>query len=228
MKIKYPKNYNSSRNQLIINYCKWKKVLHIWACDSPYTIEKYYWNMWPLLYRDIDKVCLEQLWIDLDKKSIDFLNDKKDDFKKSNISFLNMNKLQELNYKPDVIIFWEVIEHLMNIEVALTNIKKVMNKDTILIISTPNCFYFPNFINTFFWFEQMHEDHKVFFSYWYLKNLLNFNNLFELNFYFTKLDTFSKQNIKWKIINIMTKILLIFSKWFSETLLFIVKKWKND
>ncbi len=224
MKIKYPKKYNHSRNKLILDYCKWKKVLHIWACDSPYTKEKYEWKIWPLLYKEIDKVCKEQLWIDLDKKSIKFLNKKKYDFKNSNIYFLNMNKLEELNYKPNVIIFWEVIEHLMNIENALTNIKKVMDKNTVLIISTPNCFYFPNFINTFFWFELMHKDHKVFFSYWYLKNMLKFNKLSEVDFYFTKLDTFLKWNINWKIIYIITKILLLFSKWFSETLLFIVKK----
>ena len=53
-----------------------------------------------------------------------------------------MNKFEELDYVPDVIIFGEVIEHLMNLETALTNLKKVMSKDTLLIISTPNCFSF--------------------------------------------------------------------------------------
>lgn len=224
MKIKYPKNYNYSRNEIILKYCEWKKVLHIWACDSPYTKEKYQWNWWKLLYIEIDKICLEQYWIDIDKKSIEFLKSKSNEFKNSKIEFFDMNKLENLKFQPDIIIFWEVIEHLMNIEIALTNIKKVMKKDTLLLISTPNCFYFPNFINTLFWFEQMHEDHKIFFSYWYLKNLLKFNKLVEEKFYFTSLEIKSSLNIKWKLVKLLIKIILFLSKWFSETLLFIVKK----
>ncbi len=224
MKIKYPKKYTSSRNDIILKYCKWKKILHIWACDSPYTKDKYNWIGWSLLYKEIDKVCKQQLWIDLDTESIEFLNSKWKEFKNSKIKYMDMNKIKSINYVPDIIIFWEVIEHLMNIEIALSNIKKVMTKKTLLIISTPNCFSFPNFINAFFWFEQMHEDHKVFFSYWYLKNLLNFNDLIEYDFYFTRLNLKSKLNIFGKIEKIITKTMIFFSKGFSDTLCFIVKK----
>lgn len=80
--------------------------------------------MWPLIYKEIDKVCNEQLWIDLDKESIEFLNSRKEDFPNSKVKFFNMNKLKALYFKPDVIIFWKVIEHLMNLEIALTNFKK--------------------------------------------------------------------------------------------------------
>jgi hypothetical protein len=44
------------------------------------------------------------LGIDLDKESINFLNQKKE-FKKSRVEFVDMNKLENLNYKPDIIIF---------------------------------------------------------------------------------------------------------------------------
>ena len=228
MKVIYPRNFEPSRNKIILDYCKWKKVLHIWACDAPYTKEKYdwkNWKIWPLLYREIDKVCSEQLWIDLDKEAIEFLNSKSNEFPRSKVIFFDMNKLGELDYEPDVIVFWEVIEHLMNLEIALTNIKKVMWKDTLLLISTPNCFYFLNFINTLFWFEYLHEDHKVFFSYGYLKNLLKFNGLIEEKFYFTCLDyDKSLLNIKQKIIRMVYKIMLFFSKWFAWTLFFVVRK----
>jgi 2-polyprenyl-3-methyl-5-hydroxy-6-metoxy-1,4-benzoquinol methylase len=51
-----------------------------------------------------------------------------------------MNNLERLHYAPDVIIFGETIEHLMNLGVAFTNLKKVMGKETVLIVSTPNCY----------------------------------------------------------------------------------------
>jgi hypothetical protein len=53
----------------------------------------------------------------------------------------------------------------MNLEIAFSNIKKVMGPDTLLIISTPNAYYSNNFLNALFGFEQMHDDHKVYFSY---------------------------------------------------------------
>jgi hypothetical protein len=34
----------------------------------------------------------------------------------------------------------------MNLEIALNNLKKVMNKNTLLIISTPNAYYLWNFL----------------------------------------------------------------------------------
>ncbi len=40
-----------SRDDKLLEYCKGKKVLHIWACDSPYTMEKFNWEMGDFLYR---------------------------------------------------------------------------------------------------------------------------------------------------------------------------------
>lgn len=222
MKIKYPKNFSESRNKTILDYCINKKVLHIWACDAPFTEEKLKWKHWPLLYKEIDKVCKEQLWIDLDKKSINLLNKQKI-FTNSKTIFFDMNKLEELDYKADIIIFWEVIEHLMNIEIAISNIKKVMKKDTILIISTPNAFYFWSFINSIFWVEYLHDDHKILFSFWYLKNILKYNWIKIEKWFFTTLDIDKKLknfNFLWK----MMKFLKIF-RYNSDTILLICKKW---
>ena len=226
MIVKYPKNFSKSRNEIIINYCKNKKVLHIWAANAPSTKEKYNWEIWPLLYKDIDKVCTNQLWIDIDKESINFLNSK-NEFKNSKIELFDMNKLENLNYTPEVIIFWEVIEHLMNIEIALSNIKKVMNNETILIISTPNAYCFDSFIDSIFWYEKFNDDHKILFSYWYLKNLLSFNNLNIEKWFFTNLDSYkSKLNIFWKIRKILSFPLKLFK--FNRNTILVISKLKND
>lgn len=222
MIIKYKRNFTKDRNTEILKYCEWKKVLHIWACDAPFTNDRL--NKKWFLYQDIDSVCSEQLWIDLDKDSIEFLNNRKE-FKKSNVIFVDMNKLESLNFKPDVIIFWEVIEHLMNIEVALTNIKKVMDNNTQLIISTPNAFYLMNFIFSLFWKEVMHEDHKVLFSQWYLQNMLKFNWLIIEKSYFTFLSPYLL-NIYWKISYYITRTISYIVPYWSDTLLIICKK--ND
>lgn len=225
MSIKVPSNKIKNRNKIILDYCKWKKVLHIWACDAPYTKEKYNWEMWPLLYRKIDKICSEQLWIDLDKESIEFLNSKNKEFSKSKVIFFDMNKLEKLDFEPDIIIFWEVIEHLMNLETALTNIKKVMWKETLLIISTPNAYCFEWILWNLVWREFFHPDHKVTFTYWLLKNLLKYNWIREHKFYFCKIPH-KTNKIHVKILSFISKyfVYYIFPR-FYDNLLFI---WKKD
>ncbi|MDR2190692.1 MAG: hypothetical protein LBP53_05980 [Candidatus Peribacteria bacterium] len=105
MKIIYPKNFASSRNEVILQYCKGKKILHIGATDAPYTKAKYQGEIGPLLYREIDKVCISQLAIDIDTESIKFLSDKGNEFPNSQLIAFDMNRLQDLNFTPDVIVF---------------------------------------------------------------------------------------------------------------------------
>lgn len=229
MKIHYPKNFSKSRNRIILDYCKDKKVLHIWACDAPYTQGKLDWHYGPLLYAEIDKVCSQQLWIDLDKESINLLTEKKYLFPKSEVRYFDMNEISTLDFHPDIIIFWETIEHLMNLETALTNLKWAMTDDTILVISTPNAYYLSNFIASMFGVEDFHDDHKVLFSYGYLLNLLRYNNLKIIKGYFTTLDSFlwSSLNIFWKIRYILEMPFQFLLKFNSSTLLLFCKKIKK-
>lgn len=226
--MKIPTNKIKYRDKKIIQLCKWKKVLHIWACDSPYTKEKFYNNsLGNFLYKEIDKVSKEQVWIDLDQESVDFLNLHSSDFNNSKVICCDMNKLDTIEYKPDIIIFWDVIEHLMNLEVALSNIKKVMNSKTLLVISTPNAYSFDAILWNLLWKEFFHPDHKMTFTYWLLKNLLKYNQLKVTDFYFTKLSHESN-NIQTKILSfISTKIIYYILPRFYETLLVIAKK-END
>ncbi len=225
MVIKVPTKKIKNRNTLIKEYCKWKKILHIWACDAPFTKEKYNWELWEFLYKEIDLVCKEQLWIDLDTESINFLNSKKNYFSNSRIQYFDMNQLENLNFKPDIIVFWEVIEHLMNLEIALTNLKKIMSKNTLLIISTPNAYCFEWILWNFIWKEFFHPDHKMIFTYWLLKNLLKYNWIKEYNFYFCKIPHINNK-LHVKILNFISNyfVYYLFPRFYNN-LLFI---WKKD
>lgn len=226
--MKVPKNKIKYRDDKVIQLCKGKKVLHIWACDSPYTKEKFNNNiLGNFLYKEIDKVCKEQVWIDLDQEAVDFLNLHSSTFNNSKVIYCDMNKLDTIDYTPDIIIFWDVIEHLMNLEIALSNIKKVMDNNTLLVISTPNAYSFDAIIWNLLWKEFFHSDHKMTFTYWLLKNLLKYNNLKVTGFYFTKLSHESNK-IQSKILSfISTKIIYYIFPRFYETLLITAKK-END
>lgn len=80
----------------------------------------------------------EVLGIDYDKDVISFANDK---YKKLNLSFsiLDINKdFVPLDKKFDVVVSFQVIEHIADTEVYLKNIKKLLNPEGIFICSTPN------------------------------------------------------------------------------------------
>ena len=162
----FKKHFTKFRDDYIVDQCKNKKVLHIGSCDWPYTEEKFKKGM--LLHQKIDKVCKDQLGIDLDKDSISFL--KKNGIE--NIKYFNMNKVEKLSYKPDIIIFGETIEHIMNLGNGLNNLKKIMKKDTKMIITTPNADAIYRVYMSLRGYEIQHPDHNVIFTYKTLEQLV--------------------------------------------------------
>lgn len=172
-----------SRTNFIIDNCKWKNVLHLWACDWPFLDEKL--SSWELLYKKIDAVSNKQIWIDLYKEWVEKLNLLK--FKNSEMKHFNLNNFIDSDLKNenfDVIIMWEVIEHLMNLETAFTSIKSLMNEKTELIITTPNASRFNVFIFNFLWISYEHPDHKVAFHLFNLLRLLESNNFTIIKYWF--------------------------------------------
>jgi len=211
------------RDAYILKLCKDKRVLHVGASDWPYTKERY--ERGDLLFARIGEVAKEQLGIDQDREASEFLNQKH--IKNSRIMVGDMNELQSIDFAPDVVIFGETLEHLMNLEVALSNIKKVMGENTVLVISVPNAFHFFNFVLAFFRKEHQHPDHSVAFTYKTLVQLLGKNKLHVTDFCFTFLDASSDaRHLNWKG-RIMHGIVRLFSKIspvFAETLLVVAKK----
>jgi len=126
------------KKDMIVEFCKCKKVLHIGACDSPYHIDKT--KKGTLLHQKLQKVCEEIIGIDIDKKTIvELKNLGIDDIFYGDI-IRDEYEIDLQKFSFDYIIFGDVIEHLENPGSALDNIKKLMNENTKLILTTPNCF----------------------------------------------------------------------------------------
>ncbi|MBE9468218.1 MAG: methyltransferase domain-containing protein [Bacteroidetes bacterium] len=214
MKYKYKTHtqFKKTRDEVLLEYCDGKKVLHIGATDSPYTEQKFSDNL--LLHTKIQKKASELLGIDIDKDSIDFLCKKGVD----NIIEFNMNNLKELNFEPEIIIFGETIEHLMNQEIALSILKKSMNKDTKLLVSTPNAMWLNKIIDTFKFQEIQHTDHKMIFSYATIKNLFETNGFVLDTLYFTFLNRKREGGTKF-----FKKCFCKIFMGFSETIVAVIK-----
>jgi 2-polyprenyl-3-methyl-5-hydroxy-6-metoxy-1,4-benzoquinol methylase len=165
------KNYIKNREAFIVDKCKNKKVLHLGCCDSPYTEFKFSKEI--ALFQRIEKVCKAQKGLDIDKAAIKYLHGI--GFK--DVVFFDLNQPGDVNFEPEVIVFADTLEHLMNLETALSSLKRLMNEETELIITVPNGTMFFRIKGNFLGKIEEHKDHKVSFNYSSLKQLLNFNGL---------------------------------------------------
>jgi len=208
MKFKQNLKYIKSRDEKILNSSMSKCVLHIGACDSPFTKEKYTKNL--LLHSKLNSVTDAVLGVDIDKLAINEMRNLGFD----NVMYFDMNDLSDLDYAPDIIVFGETIEHLGNLDNALENIKKIMGHKTELLISTPNAFYIENFKNALFLKENTHPDHVVNFSPQTLKQLLEKSD-FEVNWIVGTFLNRESENFSKAIIRVFCRLFPMF----SETLL---------
>ena len=214
--------YVRSRDAEILKRCAGKKVVHIGATDHPFTKER--WDRGDLLYLRIAQNAEQQIGIDLSSEAAEFLNKQK--LKNSEVIIQNMNNLHNLEIQPDIIIFGDTLEHLINLGTALENLKQMMTPKTELLISVPNAFYIVNFIYAIFRMEHQHPDHSVAFTYKTLTQLLDKNDFWIEDFKFSHLDI----SLDKSIINfrggLMRFLALAFSRFspvFAETLLVTVK-----
>jgi hypothetical protein len=146
-------------------------VLHLGCCDSPSTEFKFDRDV--ALFQRIEKVCKAQEGLDIDQEAMNYLHS----VGYKNVSFFDLNKPGKVDFDAEIIIFADTLEHLMNLETALTSLKGLMNEKVELIITVPNATMFERVIGNFRGYIHEHEDHKVSFTYTALKQLLLFNQL---------------------------------------------------
>ena len=195
------------RDEYFAEKCNAKKVLHIGACDSPFTREKFDNNL--LLHGKLMDSASELIGVDIDDQSIEFLNDKGI----TNIQKVDMNNIESIDFQPQVIVFGETIEHLDNIKNGLTTLTRIMDKDSRLLISTPNAFSLLNIVNALLRKEHCHPDHVVNFTPRTLEQCLLKSNLEvdALSFTFLNRSRLSVYKRFWR------KLAILFP-WYAETL----------
>jgi len=136
--MKIRKNF-SLRNKFIIKYTKNKLVLDLGFLGEGN-------NIYSPLHRFLLTTSKEVFGVDCDKKRIDKLNNKKNYFFDDVVS---LEKIKKSNISFDAIVAGELIEHLGHPSTFLKNLKEISNKNTHIILTTPNMFsirYFYRFM----------------------------------------------------------------------------------
>jgi SAM-dependent methyltransferase len=173
------------RVDFIKKSCEGKTVLHLGCTNFPYTKDSIEKKM--LLHFELEKVASELFGFDFDQEGLDIL--KAADGK--NLFRADLEKLKEvpLSKTFDVIIAGEMIEHLSNPGLFLEGIRRFMNPETNLVITTINAYCAMRFMiyglrgnggkN-----EPVHPDHVAYYSYKTLGLILERADLRVKNFYF--------------------------------------------
>ncbi|MFW6008534.1 MAG: methyltransferase domain-containing protein [archaeon] len=151
----------------ILKECKNKLVLHIGA--SAYVGYKKLVKNEPLLQQKLNKIAKKAIGVDFDTNNIEEL--KKEEI--TNIYFGDILKntydKEILKHKYEVIVFGNVIEHLDNLGLAMQNLKQFCNKNTKIIVITPNAWSLLRIMNMFMKNENVHKDHM----FWPSKKTMN-------------------------------------------------------
>lgn len=137
------------RSQVLIDYCKGKKCLDV-GCASG--IQGKGW-MHGRLAESIEKIS----GIDIDVEGIALAKERG-----YNVQLADAEQF-DLGEKFDVITAGELIEHLANPGSFLEQVKKHLNPDGVLVITTPNAFAASNFVYRLKGEARVNRDHMA----WY-------------------------------------------------------------
>jgi 2-polyprenyl-3-methyl-5-hydroxy-6-metoxy-1,4-benzoquinol methylase len=157
------------RHPYIVDYCRDKKVLHIGCVDAGLMHERY--ENRQLLHQKLDDVCSGLWGVDIDQEGIEFLrsNDFENVYVMDATKKINIDRLSKQRF--NVIVFSEVVEHLLNPGDMLTAIRGMMSDDTRLLMTAPNAYSAMPIISMMKGIEWVHPDHNYYFSHVTLRNL---------------------------------------------------------
>lgn len=131
-----------NKEDKICELCVGKTVLDLGCIDHCYDRAMSLGQNW--LHKRIKLVARKVVGIDILSEDIKRLNQQGYNIIDADVEKLNLSK------KFDVIVAGDLIEHLSNIGLFLQRVKIHMNKNSVVIISTPNPFSIEQFLSILF------------------------------------------------------------------------------
>lgn len=196
------KKYIDERENIMLEYVKWKDILDLWVWDISVRF----------LHKALQKHCKSITWVELDKERTKYLKSMWYNIIEWNAETIDLWK------KFDVIVAWDLIEHLENLWNFLENIKKHLKPGGYFLFNTPNA-YSINFLLRWLFLGgnvKQFDEHTLLFTEQLIKNLFE---RYDLKIAKVKYFT-HKENTLWSyIIRLFAKI----SKRRNEHMFFVVK-----
>lgn len=173
-------NVYLNRIEKIVEMCANKTVLDIGCADHRSYDELIKDNQW--LHKRICDVAKKVVGIDYLEDQVEMLTSKGYQIYVADVEHLENLKTDE---KFDLIVAGEIIEHLSNPGLFLDGIKRFLNENGQLLLSTPNCFGYVRYKNLSrdigedVW---LNEEHSQWYSFNTLKQLLERHGYEEVDY----------------------------------------------
>jgi hypothetical protein len=142
----------ATREQIILDLCRGKKVLHLGCADHPKLIKQKLENE-RYLHKLLDSVCEQLVGLDVNSEALEAMR---------GFGFVNVMTPAEFDHSAefDLLLIPDVIEHLANVGDFLSHLR--MYKAKHVVITTPNCYRLRNRLQ--FNGELVNTDHRYWFS----------------------------------------------------------------
>lgn len=214
MRLKTELGYAGERDTFLETLLGGKKILHLGACDAPYTKEKADSNTW--LHSRISAKS-EVLGVDIDEDAVKMCHEMGFD----NVIAKDIFELAAAEVSAyEYILFSETIEHITNPGEFLKRLAGLMDNSQKLIVTTPNAHFWRNTVNGMMGFENNHQDHVVHFTPYTMVNILKESGFSQIDAKVAHLPRRSGAGLKQSIrLRIEKRYPLI-----AETLLYVAQK----
>ena len=186
------------RVEFLKRICEGKSVLHLGCTNYPFSKEAIENKI--LLHFQLGEYAAELYGFDYDRKGIEILESSG----VKNLYQCDLEKLEDVKLEKtfDVIIAGEMIEHLNNPGLFLKGIRRFMNAETDLVITTINAYCGMRFFQYLLrgkkgFNEPVHPDHVAYYSYSTLKLVLERQNLELREFLFYDLGIEHRPHNRW-------------------------------
>ncbi|MBA7685249.1 hypothetical protein ES703_93667 [subsurface metagenome] len=156
--------FNDHKIKFVIKYCRNKSVLDLGCVmHDPENYKSKYW-----VHKAIREVAADLIGLDLYQEGVDYLRERG-----FNVVFGDAQNFQ-LDKKFNVIVAGDIVEHLEDHHGFIESCKRHMHRDSRLLISTPNPWFWKRIVRSAFQLEQPNSlEHTCWFCTRTLRQLVN-------------------------------------------------------
>jgi SAM-dependent methyltransferase len=158
------------RDELILEQCSGKVVLHLGCVDYPLLEERLRTNQ--LLHQKLLNRAQSVWGVDIDEAGIRMLTNDFGIDKLLTVDAERLDLIADRVEQPDIVVAGEILEHVNNPGLVLTGIRNLLRPGGELLVSVPNALAMRIWFHTFRHRENIHPDHVVYFSPYTISNLV--------------------------------------------------------
>lgn len=167
-----PRKGPCDRVELLLEFCKDKRVAHVGFVDERRMETKLGEGKW--LHARLAAAAESIVGLDLAEEGVDWA--KEQGFEAHAVDAQSPEAVAGLGLDPaDVVVAGEIIEHLDAPGPFLRAMRELLTPDGLLVVTTPNAYKLLNFVVPASGSELIHPDHTAWHSPHTLKNLLERN-----------------------------------------------------